>query len=170
VLERPNGAFTTVRASGRVFAQTERCFEVTVPLEQTATVFTGREREASAYELLGVTLAPPGFEDCGFEDFEEIWSEEPVTLFGRELPILCRTVTRCEREEKKSTITVDRAEDLAYDKYEEYKRDTLLYGYEILEENLQIRVCEEGVTLTAELVLVEDIARSLPFLLLEKED
>ncbi|MBR2615085.1 MAG: sporulation protein YqfD, partial [Clostridia bacterium] len=47
VLERPNGAFTTVRASGRVFAQTERCFEVTVPLEQTATVFTGREREAS---------------------------------------------------------------------------------------------------------------------------
>ena len=163
VVERSNGAFTTTRARGRVLAQTERSFSVTIPLEEVESVFTGRENEKRSYQILGLSLASPLFDTSPYESFSTVETQEEVTLFGRTLPILCITRRYLEKEEKSQRLTVDRAEDLAYDKYEEYKGENLLPGYEILAEDFHFSCTEDSVTLEVSLVLIEDIARCSPF-------
>ncbi len=163
VVEKSNGAFATVKAQGRVFAKTERFFQVHIPLKEKQTVFTGKEEQKRKYRILGFSFALPGFEDCDYSQFKALESTEPMVLFGRELPILVTTRTLCETEEKTEVLTVDRAKKKAYDSYEEYKRDHLAPGYEILEENISFTEEETGVWLSVELVLSENIALSSPF-------
>ncbi len=163
VVEQSNGAFKTVTAKGRVFAKTERYFEVSIPFSETKVGYTGREEVKKRYEILGFSLPSPLFDETDFSSFETTEEQEWLSVWGRKIPILCYTRTYHETAEENRALTVDRAENLAYDKYEEYKRDTLLPGYEILEENLAVTHSEEGVALTVELVLSENIARTSPF-------
>ena len=88
---------------------------------------------------------------------------EPLTLFGYELPVIERERLFLVPVEKKTVINVDRAEKLAYDKYEQFKRGTFAESDEILSENLSVTTDENGVTLTAQIVAVENICREAPF-------
>ncbi len=156
------GSFYPVRASGRVFAQTERSFSVTVPLEETELLFENEEKHTS-YEILGLSLSFP-FRFNKKNDEERVLEfEEPLSLFGYEMPIVVKERIFLNPVEKKAVINVDRAEKLAYDKYEQFKRGTFAESDEILSENVAVSADEKGVTLTAELVAVEDICQEAPF-------
>jgi similar to stage IV sporulation protein len=163
VVENQNGTFKTVKARGRVFAETRRFFEVTVPMEENLLSFTGREETKRAYEFLGLTFSSPNWDKGQFDSSQAVESRERMTLFGRDLPIVVRERVWCETEEKNKVLTVDSARKKAYDKYDEYKRETFAVGYEILEEKFEITQDERGLTLRVEIGAVEDIARSLPF-------
>lgn len=163
VRENKSGGFTALRARGRVFAETLRYFEETVPFEQTETVYTGREEEKKGYEILGLSLGNPTLSDAPFSSYETLELCEDVSLFGRELPIVQKSLVFLETEEKNEVLTVDRARVLAYDKYEEYKRGIFASDDVILEENVTFTEAENGVTISVEIRAVEDICEEKPF-------
>lgn len=162
IRERKNGTFYPVRAVGRVFAETKRSFSVTVPFEQIRPFYADEEKTERSYEILGFSFSFPSFADEN-EWTEEMEIAEPVTVFGYELPIVVRDRIFLRSDEKKEVIEVDRARKLAYDKYEQFKRDTFADDGEILSENVEISVDETGVTLTAEVDGIENICREAPF-------
>ncbi len=163
VMERSNGAFSVVRAKGRVFAETERYFEEKVLFSQVEKHYTGKEKIHRTYQILGFSLSLPGGEKKPWDCCEELVSEENLSFFGRALPIVCREVVYLETREETEVFNIDRARNFAYDKYEQYKRDTFAPGYEILEENIEFSQDEEGITITVSLRLIEDIAEEKPF-------
>lgn len=163
VRENKSGGFTPVRARGRVFAETLRRFEVTIPFRQRESVYTGREKEAVSYEFLGVSIGRSKLENSPFSSFETIELSEDMSVFGREIPIVKNSLVFLETEEKNETLTVDRARILAYDKYEEYKRDIFASDDEILQESAFLSQDEKGVTLSVEILAVENICEEKPF-------
>ncbi len=164
IRENKNGGFSAVRARGRVFAKTERSFEVTVPFEQTEKVFTGEEKSHKSYEILGLTLSLP--QRTPFDDslFETVEMKEDMTLFGYSLPIRIKEKIFLKTQEKKELIEVDRAQKLAYDKYKEFIRETFALEDEILEEKTDLSWDETGLTLSVTVTAVEDICKEIPFL------
>lgn len=163
VRENKSGGFTAVQAKGRVFAETYRRFEETILFEQKKTVYTGREEVYNSYQILGALIGGNGDPIAPFSQFELLETREDVTLFGKELPIVRTAKIFVETEEKNEVVTVDRARILAYDKYEQYKRDIFASDDKILEENVTFSESETGVTITVELVAVENICKEQPF-------
>lgn len=163
IRETKNGTFYPVRAAGRVYAETSRSFSVTVPFEECVRVYGGEEKHQRYLELLGLSLKVPPFSKMPTEVDEILEFAEPITVFGYDLPIVIRERIFPVSYEKKAVIKVDRAEKLAYDKYEQFKRDTFAESDEILSENVILSADEAGVTLTAELSAIEDICREAPF-------
>ncbi len=164
VRENKNGGFSAVRAKGRIFAETERIFEISIPYEQEEKVFTGEERVKKTYGVLGFSFSLPFGNHPGFESFETIEIHEDVTLFGKSLPVRKKEVIFLETKEKKEVVELDRAEKLAYDKYKEFIRETFAIEDEILEEKASFTHDESGVTLCVTVTAVEDICREIPFL------
>ena len=162
VTENKNGSFRVRAATGRVFAETKRIFEAEVPYEQEERVFTGREEVKREYEFLGFWFSLPTEKKCSFSAYETIESTENLTLWGRTLPIRCRERFFLEICEKKERVKVDRARNLAYDKYEQYKREILSSEDEITEETVRLEETETGIIITAELSCVENICREIP--------
>ncbi len=167
ITEGQNGTFSVVEAKGRVFAKTWHRFETRIPLEAEETVFTGQEEKSVSYEILGLSFSSPHYEKSEFDRAKCIETEERLTFLGRNLPILLKERLWCEIGEKKERITVDRAKKKAYDKYEEYKRETFAIDTEILEERAEWVCDESGVTLRMEVDAVEDIFSSNPFSITE---
>ncbi len=163
VKESAAGTFRALRAKGRVFARTQRSFQVTIPFEEVKKVYTGVEKEKITLEFLGLKFPLPFITPPEEEVFEKMQSVEEMTLFNRRLPVRIYRLSFLETEEKKEPIILDRARDLAYDKYEEFKRDTFAPDDEILAENLSLEEGPQGLTLTAELTLIEDICKEIPF-------
>lgn len=168
IRELKNGSFSPVHARGRVFGETERFFTVSIPLEEKSFSFTGREDAERTLSFLGITLPITG-KSRPFEAGEEVLVGcEDAELFGLQLPFTVKTLVRAERIEKTQRITVDRAEKIAYDRYNEYKGDTLAPDYEILSEEISFSYEENAVTLQVTLRVVEDIAVEVPFTFYEK--
>ncbi len=162
IVENKNGSFHTVRAAGRVFAKTEREFEVLIPFEQEETVFTGKEKEICTYSVLGLDFCFSG-KNIPYDQSESTLSEERMTVFGVELPILIKKQTVRETVKLRNAINIDRATNLSYDSYNQYKREILPPDTEILEENISVTEEETGVRLHARLSLCENIVREQPF-------
>lgn len=157
-----NGSFLPTRARGRVFCETEEAFEVFIPFETKETVFTGREEERESFFLLGRCIFFTG-ENSSFADYEKQVFFEPVRLFGWDLPVYRRTVVFSERVEKMTVANVDRAVDLAYDKYIIYKEKLLDRGGEIRREEPLWEERADGVYLCVRISAVRDLCREAPF-------
>ena len=163
VKENSVGSFRITRAKGKVYAKTTRNFSVTIPAEICTKVYTGEERDKISLEILGVTLPVSLFQGQENKRWEQQESVEDLTVLGKSLPIRVRRVSFLETREKKEPIILDRQRELAYDKYEEFKRETFALGDEILEENMSFSQGEEGLSLAVEVVAIEDICKEVPF-------
>ncbi|MBR4287884.1 MAG: sporulation protein YqfD [Clostridia bacterium] len=163
VRENKSGGFSALDAKGRVFAETERCFKEIIPFSRVETLYTGREKVRDSYEILGFSFGNDSLSDPPFTSFETMEIVEDVSLFGKELPITRKSLVFLETEEKNEVVTVDRAKILAYDKYEEYKRDIFAFDDVILEENVTFSENESAVTITAKILAIEDICQEKPF-------
>ncbi len=163
IRETKNGTFYPVRAAGRVYAETVRSFSVTVPFEERIRVYSGEEKCEKIIEILGFSLKIPPFSQRVPEGEGVLEFSEQLTVFGYDLPLVVRERIFPVSKEKKAVIKVDRAEKLAYDKYEQFKRDTFAESDEILSENVILSADDAGVTLTAEICAVENICREAPF-------
>ncbi|MBQ3865502.1 MAG: sporulation protein YqfD [Clostridia bacterium] len=159
---RENGAFRPVRSRGRVFCETEDVLEIFVPFAERETVFTGREKVRRSYYCLGARVFSTGEKDP-FSASEAQRDLSPVTLFGRDTPILCRTVCFSETAEKMTRRTVDIARNMAYDKYMEYKWKLMDADGQILSETLSEEEREDGFFLQVRLTSVRDLAGEAPF-------
>ncbi len=163
IRETKNGSFYPVKAVGRVFAETNRSFSVTVPLEETVQVYGEEEKRVKYLEILGFSIPLTPFAEKESEENEVLEIVDTVSFLGWDLPVLVRERMILKPMQKKAVIKVDRAEKLAYDKYVQFKRDTFAESDEILSENVTVTADEAGVTLTAELTAVENICREAPF-------
>jgi similar to stage IV sporulation protein len=163
VRENKNGSFSAVRAEGRVFAETERIFEVFVPFEEKKSVFTGKEKTKKIYEILGFHFPFWGTDSAPFEHYKTVETVESMAFFGLEMPIRIRERNFLEIKEKNECLELDRARKLAYDKYDEFIRETLTSDAQILEEKSEITEQENGVFLSVEMRLVENICKEIPF-------
>lgn len=163
VKENKNGTFTTVHAKGRVFAETQRSFETSIPFLQETYGPTGRERVETSLSVLTLTLPLPSKGEIVGEGVCILDRTEPITLWGYEIPVLFSERVFLETEEKKAVIKLDRAKELAYDKYEQFIRDTFAEGDEILSQNVEVFPEENGVTLRAEVSAIEDICKDQTF-------
>ncbi|MBR5296003.1 MAG: sporulation protein YqfD [Clostridia bacterium] len=163
VRENKNGVFSAVQARGRVFAQTERLIEITIPFMQNEKVFTGKEWSKKSYEILGICVSFPQKTPSENATFETIEMEDEISLFGYDLPVRKKEKIFLETVEKKAVLELDRAEKLAYDKYDEIIRETFAIEDEILEEKMSFSSDEFGVTLLVTVIAVEDICKEIPF-------
>ena len=163
IRETKSGSFYPVKAYGRVFAETNRSFTVTVPLEETFRFYGEEEKKEKYLEILGFSIPLTPFGKKESEGARVLEITDSVELFGYELPVTLRERIFLEPSEKKEGIEVDRAEKLAYDKYVQFKRGIFAESDEILSENVTVTADEKGVTLTAELTAVENICREAPF-------
>lgn len=162
ISDRKNGSYRLSNAKGSVFAETDYEWTVSIPYDFARALFTGRERKKTSYSMLGVTISVSGGGQT-FESEKEIVTEEDVFLFGFQLPIRKKVRLFLETEEKIERITVDTARVLAYDKYEEYKRDNFDPRTEFLEESVDFSETDTGIIARFYLKIVEDIGRSKPF-------
>lgn len=163
VIEREGKPLRLVGARGRVFLQTRRHFETHVDFDQTETAYTGRQKVIKEYYLLGRKFSLSWIGRVPFEQFQTMERKENLTLFSRVLPIVCHEKILLETEEKNTCLTVDRARNLAYDEYENYKRETFAKDDEILGEDVSVTEDETGVLLQADLTCVENAAVEKPF-------
>ncbi len=162
LVEHKNGSYEATCAKGKIYAKTENVFEARIELERESEVLTGRETSKKRYELLGFGVTMP-FHDPEYKGYELLQRQESVTLFGRELPVLCTEWIYAETERKIERLTVDRAKVLAYDKYERYKRDSFATDTVFLEENVSFSQEEGAVRIRVELCAEENIAQTVPF-------
>ena len=163
IVERKNGSFRIVAAKGRVFAETNRYFEVKIPYLETKIVYTGLEKAEKNYEILGFSTAVFTKREDPYDVYFKTEKREPLTCFHRLLPIVCHEVTYHQMEEKNTVLTVDIARKKAYDKYDEYKGEVFAPGYEILQETVTFEEEEDGLWMRVEIVAVENIVEVLPF-------
>lgn len=162
IRETANGAFLPTRSIGRVFCETQEAFETTVPLEEKRTVFTGREEKKIALFLLGHRFYSTG-ESGSFQDCEQQTFFEPVSVLGWETPVYRRVTVFSERVEKMLAVDVDRARDLAYDKYIIYKDNILGLDGELYWEEPLWEVRAEEVYLLVRYSAARDLTREVPF-------
>ena len=160
-----SGSFLPTRARGRVICEMEEGFETFVPFREEKTVLTGREETGVSFDLLGHCVFAAG-QTPSFLDHTDQSFYEPLVFLGRELPVYRRTVVFSERVLKMTELDVDRAKDIAYDRYIIYKRELLDRGGEI---RLEEPVWEEsayGVALRVHLQVERDLCREVPFTIL----
>lgn len=163
VVEQKEGTFRLTHATGRVFAETERVFQTTVPYEQRETVLTGREEVKRSYSFLGLNVPFYLEKAPDFDQWESLEKEEAVSFFGNPLPIRRKEVIFAQTEEKIRTVTVDRAKVLAYDKYERYKKEEFSLNTVFLEENVTFSEGPNGIEMRVEIRAEEDICKEIPF-------
>lgn len=150
-------------ARGFVWACTERCFCVTVPLEHMTKKYTGEEKNSYEITFLGKTLNVfnPLYKNVEMYDFS--YKKEKMTLWGRfVIPVTVKTRVSREYTQIPSRRTKQIALKLAKNTAEERL-------YEISPDFVQIDVKEEYSVEENALVYkcifsgVENIAKELEF-------
>ena len=170
VREMKSGAFGFVHARGRVFAETNRSFEVFVPKSEIKTVYTGRESAKKIYEILGFRLCLDGVFRVPFSEYRTIETVETATIFGLPLPVRVREVIFLEIEEKNDPVELDTARNLAYDKYDKFIRENFTSDTEFLEENFEFTEAEDGIFLRVQMRLIENICKEIPFRCIQEQN
>ena len=150
-------------ARGFVWANTERCICVTVPLEQKEKKYTGKERHTYGITFLGKTVYVSNPLSERWELVEYLHSRDKMTLFGKfVLPVTIKTAVSREYTEKNLRRTKQQALSLA----RQTAADRL---YEISQGFVQLDINEqysvEGNNLVYECRFsgVENIAKELEF-------
>ena len=160
-----NGSFRPARARGRVFCEAQEAFETFVPFSETETVLTGREASVTSYYLLGKKLFSFGAADP-FPLSERSVFFEPVRFWGITLPLYRETASFAEKLEKTVQLNIDRARDIAYDRYTIYRNEDICQNGEIKAEDFLWEEREDGVYLLVKLFTVRDLCREVPFTVL----
>ncbi len=147
------------RATGKVFAETERVISVTVPFCETTVQPSGKT--IRRYTLSGFGMSAPLYTSLDVAAWPSDTVVRPLTLFGREMPL---SVTR---QTLKEPITVSVRRSKAQAKAEAMRREAvaasmLFSDATILSRAETVTADKTGVTLTATYKVTENIAEEVP--------
>ncbi len=155
--------YRIVHARGKIFARTSRTYTVTIPFKDVEKRYTGQETDKKTAIFLGKSINLYITTGISYKMYDTITTYNSGSLFGRNtLPIRTKTVTYLEYIETEITRNAERVRDLAYDAYQSWLAENLI-DIQIENENIKENITEKGLTLTVDLVLIENIAREMPF-------
>ncbi len=158
IVELQTTAYKTVHAKGHVYAQTVHEFSVNIPFESHEKVYTGAEVVKRKLEILNFSIPLYLTADCGFEKYEAYKRTENVILFDAiRLPFRLTETSFAEYKTPVTYLTFDKAKNKAYDSYKAYVK-TELSEREVVREEINLKDDENGITLSAVIWCVEDIA------------
>lgn len=167
-----DGRFVLVRSRGRIYAQTERSLEVTVPLKSVKKIFSGTKNLYKYLNFFGKNIKLKENSSILPDDCDIIEDKRRLILFeggkitgGIALPV--SVVTGYYEEYTESEVTLTPEEALAEAKIEMAELFTAELGdAEILSRNETYELCsgEDGdeLVLVWNLVCVENIAEEVP--------
>lgn len=163
VRDRKNGGFSLTRAEGRVFALTERHFEVSVPLEYSRKTVkesrtVGKYINFFSKEIKIFKRDTPNGENCDTIDNVEV-----LRFFGGvKLPIGIRTVSAIISEEKTERRTDAEAMEIAYYQLSR-EMDRELSEAQILKKTVEFELTEDSYILRCTVRCIENIGQISEF-------
>lgn len=140
-------------AHGTVMAKTENKISVNIPREQSKKTVT-HQKEYKSFYFFGVEI-PFGIKSKE-ENYQSDFQKTYLVINDFRLPIGIFTETRSYYSTQKEKITDEELEKLAQAELENRKKDELK-NCEILGENIDTEISENGILLTASYSLLEDI-------------
>lgn len=159
--------YRIVHAEGKVFARTYRTAAFSIPLIHTEKRYTGEEAFSRRFRVLGRYfgwMAAPGF-----DNYDVITVEEPLTVLGAELPIHIEKTLYAEYDEGTRPLRENEARNRVYDLYHSW-RDTVYDHAVILNERIEYEFDEQTVRLVCEVEAIENIAVEQKFYTSRQEE
>lgn len=157
VRDRKNGGFSVTRAEGKVFALTERYFEVSVPLEYTQKVATDSRNTEKYIIFFSKEIKIFKRDTQNGEICDTIDNVEVLRFFGgAKLPFGIRTVSEIIFEEKTARRDADEAMEIAYYKLS-LEMDRELSEAQVLKKTVAFELTEDSYILRCTVRCVENI-------------
>ncbi|MCD7771732.1 MAG: sporulation protein YqfD [Oscillospiraceae bacterium] len=156
------------RGNGRVYyyhsiANITAVFERTVTFEQSIyerLVTDGDTYYSKSLSVFDIEIPIPGFTALDGTYITNTYTTG-LNLFGIELPIGITTTEYTEQIYKLNIYSLDEAEELVYDKLENYE-DNLIGDYEVLDKEVTVERTDNLVVLTCTYTLQGDIGIESP--------
>lgn len=156
VVDTYGGHVSIVHAQGSVWAKTWRTLRCEIPLEQQVQTRNGRVVTIRRIRLFGLEIPIYSRIDTS-GSYEREYSKWQLHMGSTALPLEVNTERWHELSQTVVVRTPEQAEAEAMSQLERMKSEL---GLEILAEQLSVARTDAGVTVTAELTVREDIARS----------
>ncbi|MBQ7897301.1 MAG: sporulation protein YqfD [Clostridia bacterium] len=146
--------FRLRQAEGKVYARTSRIIELSLPFEYFEKRLI-KEEKTKKIRILGHSIGKSVGDDSGSYDIST--SEKEASLFGFLLPFSIEEHKASYYKNEKSTLSPLEVRAELLDSYKRYLSTELDSGT-VLGEKLVFSEDEEKMTLTAEVVAIENIA------------
>ncbi len=154
LVDSTSGVTNIRHARGKVYARTCRNLTFTVPYEITQKLYIGKEVH-QGIRILGHSFYRKPKSDG--RDFETSLTEQEVRLCGLLLPVT-KEIRLTEYYENKTVhLSVEEAEQKAYEEYRSYI-STELDSATLIDEVFEVKQTDSALILTAEVSAIENIA------------
>lgn len=145
------------RAEGKIYAETERVFEICVPYRYEKESYTEAAGTRYTVHLFGREYDL--YESDGYDDENASERMTYLSVFGKPLPIGFSVFTSHKVESEAGEYTKERAMEIAYHRLKE-KLLSLPEMQGILEKKLSYEIGEDSYTLYCTVRCIENIAKT----------
>lgn len=152
-----------VKAQGRVYARTWRTLSAEIPLEATAKVYTGEEKNFWALEILGRRInfyRNTGISFAEYDKINNMWTAKLPG--GRRMPLALVRETVRAYEPEKVPVDRDAAENLLRERLDAALREALGDG-EVIGINYTAKQADGMLTVQMQAECREEIGKFVPF-------
>ncbi len=152
------GTYRLTHAKGNVYARVTEKYSISIPLEQTEKVYTGRIETVTHVKVLGNSMNLFSKDEAPFEFYDMTASEEEEKLFGFiKIPVEVAEATYIEYEVSRYTINEEEAKRRAAEAFAKYL-DRLTDEVKSYDCDGYFDSTNNTYTLTANVIVLKNIA------------
>jgi similar to stage IV sporulation protein len=156
------GTYRLTHAKGNVYARVTEKYTISIPLEQTEKIYTGKTDTVKSVKVLGKIINLFSDEEPPFEFYDMTASEEEKKLFGFvKTPLEVAQATYIEYTVNRYTITEDEAKQRAAEAFAKYL-DRLTDEVKSYDCDGYFDTKNNAYTLTASIIVLKNIAVQKP--------
>lgn len=156
------GTYRLTHAKGNVYARVTEKYSISIPLEQTEKVYTGRTETIKHVKVLGNSVNLFSKDESPFDFYDMKASEEEKKLFGFiKIPVEVAEVTFIEYKVNHYTITEEQAKQRAAEAFAQYL-DRLTDEVKNYDCDGYFDSKNNVYTLTANVIVLKNIAVKKP--------
>lgn len=151
-----------VAADGTIYARTVYPYEDSFLLSHEKKAYTGNKRRAFYLEMGEKRLSFWGLPES-FSNSSVLKKEYPLHLTENfYLPVIFGSLVKEEYEIVVQFYTKEEAESLALARLEEFKKNLIEKGVQIIENDVKIRIADHYCQAEGNIYVIEEIGRSAP--------
>lgn len=149
-----------VRSLANIYGTFEETINIFQPFKDTQKTVSDKTINRRYLKLFDIDI--PMFISFPEGEFEYDTDYDNFSVFGFDFPIGIKKVSLNEYEFEDIILTENEAEELAYEKLEKYKNN-FFSDYEIKNEDIQKKITDEGIELTAVFTLYGNVGEENEF-------
>lgn len=156
------GTYRLTHAKGNVYARVNEKFSITIPLEQTEKIYTGKTKTVKQVKVLGNSVSLFTKDESPFEFYDMSASEHEKELFGIiKLPVEVAQATYIEYKVNRYTINEEQAKQRATEAFAKYL-DRLTDEVKSYDCDGYFDSKNNAYVLTANIIVLKNIAVKKP--------